>query len=142
MQKATPTPMTTAELEASVNEFFEDYIDTANKSWTSEKALKKRRTMFDETCKECLAGFRFAKLAHQQDLTITGEDASLLDLRVTAVDQDGVTFITTEDSPAGVLKDRDGKTIQRFDEYRNVQTIYRAVRSEKGGWVLVHSEQA
>lgn len=136
---AIPEPGSTAAIEAEITAFFEDYIDTVNKSWTSKKALERRRTMFADTCSDCLAGYRFAKRAHDEDLILEAENGVVMvDLRVIAVDGDTITFITIEDSPHGELKDIHGDVVQEFDEYRKSKVINRAKR-HRGSWLIMES---
>jgi hypothetical protein len=136
----TPSPSSTAELEAEVTAFFEDYIDTVNESWTSEKALERRREMFEDTCSDCLAGYLFAKRAHDDSLTLTGNDGRIVGLEFLDVKGKRVQFMSTEYLPARDLVNKDGDVVQEFAEYENIQVVYDLVRSGTSGWVIVSSE--
>jgi hypothetical protein len=136
----TPSPSRAAELEAEITAFFQDYIDTVNESWTSEKALERRREMFEDTCSDCLAGYLFAKRAHDENLILKAGNVTVLRLEVTSAEDDQVTFVTTENSPAGELVDVDGQVVQEFDEYVRVQIVNEAARNSNGDWVLVRSD--
>jgi hypothetical protein len=136
----TPSPSSTAELEAEVTAFFEDYIDTVNESWTSEKALERRREMFEDTCSDCLAGYLFAKRAHDENLTITGDDAELVTLELASESASTMDVVATERLPAGELLDPDGNVMQTFDEVLNGQTLYAIAKTEGGSWTITHSE--
>jgi hypothetical protein len=137
----TPSPSSTAELEAEVTAFFEDYIDTVNESWTSEKALERRREMFEDTCSDCLAGYLFAKRAHDDDLTISGEDAELLQVTFVSSTEGTYVVMVTEDLPPGALSDKDGVVLQEFDEYSGVQILFELEKIDDQ-WVIVRSKRA
>src|SRR5918995_239788 len=60
---ATPSGDPTAQLEAEITAFYEDYVKTSNESWTSLEALDRRRAMFADTCEACLLGYDLARRA-------------------------------------------------------------------------------
>ncbi|NED94731.1 hypothetical protein G1H11_05345 [Phytoactinopolyspora alkaliphila] len=139
-QEPTPDPDPTEELEAEITEFFEEYIDAINESWTSEEALQRRREMFADSCEECLIGYEFAKRKHHQELRFEGDDVEVLDVSLVSAG-DGVVVITTViDSPPGRLIDNDGALVQEFDEYEAVQSVYQLVKNETGVWIIIKGE--
>jgi hypothetical protein len=88
---STPVADPTAQLEAEITEFYEHYVETINKSWTSEEALQRRRGMFADSCESCLRGYELAKRALNQRLTLEADLSTIHEIRLDNVDGDVVT---------------------------------------------------
>jgi hypothetical protein len=136
----TPDVDPTPDLEAEITEFFEQYIEAVNESWTSEEALQRRREMFADSCEECLIGYQFAKRMHDEDLLFEGGEVEVRDVSMTSSEGNLIVFTTEMDSPSGRLTTRDGELVQQFDEYRGDQSVYQAGESEPGLWVIVKGD--
>ncbi len=136
----TPTPDPTAALEAEITEFFEEYIDVVNRSWTSREALDRRREMFSDSCQACLVGYEFAQRVHDESLSYDGEEADLIDVLLVEFDAGSAIFLTSADYPEGSLVSADGDVAVSFDPARGRQTLYQVNRKAEGGFVIVFSE--
>jgi hypothetical protein len=137
----TPTGDPTAALEAEITAFFEEYIQTINESWSSTAALERRREMFSDACKHCLAGFELAERAHDEALVLEAPPATARRVRLDAVDADIATVLVVEDVPAGQLVDGQGIVIEEFGASLGAQVVYRAQRKPRDdGWVIIASD--
>jgi hypothetical protein len=136
----TPTGDPTAQLEAEITEFLDEYARVINDSWTSPDALAQRREMFADTCVSCLAGYRLAERAQADGLRFEGGMASLRDLQVDRVDSDIVTVSAFTDSEAGRLIDETDSVVQEFDASQNVQIVYQLRSDGSGSWVILSGE--
>jgi hypothetical protein len=137
---ATPSGDPTAQLEAEITAFYEEYVDTINESWASEEALERRRNLFSDSCDECLVGFQFAQRAHLEGLTLQGEPAVVHRVRLDSVRDDVVTFATFSDVPAARLVDPQGAVVLEFEAGPNTQTIYQAQRTGRDRWIIIAGE--
>ncbi|WP_129664722.1 hypothetical protein [Phytoactinopolyspora endophytica] len=137
---STPDADPTAELEAEITEFFEEYIETVNQSWTSEDALARRREMFSDSCNACLAGYELADEALSNGWRLEGEPSTVGDVSVTSYDGDIVAFLAVSDAPAAELIDPGGSVVDSFDENLGKQIVYQVQRNEDGAWVIIKSE--
>ena len=135
-----PTGDPTAQLEAEITEFFEEYAGLINDSWASSGALARRREMFADSCESCLAGYKSAEGAQADGLRLEGGRASLRDLQVDRVDRDVVTVSAFTDSEAGRLLDVANKVVQEFDASQNVQIVYQLRPRESGSWMIISGE--
>ncbi|NDL60159.1 hypothetical protein [Phytoactinopolyspora mesophila] len=144
----TPTPETTAEptvdpteaLEAEITEFFEEYIDLVNESWTSEEALVRSRDYFSETCMSCAAVYELAERVHKDALTYEGDLGTLDGVELLTVNGNVVIFVATTSSADARLLNEDGVSVQRFESTQELQVIYHAVDDAPNGWVLIKDE--
>jgi hypothetical protein len=137
---ARPSGDATAQLEAEITAFYEEYVDTINESWTSEEALERRRTMFADSCEPCLRGYEIAQRAQTEDLSLDAEFGTIHDVRLDDVEGDTVTFLVTEDIPAGRLLNTDGEVIEEFGATMDAQVVFQARRDLNSGWVIVASD--
>jgi hypothetical protein len=135
-----PTGDPTAALEAEITAFFEEYAQKINESWTSAESLGRRREMFADTCKSCLAGYEFARRAQAENLRIEGGTASLVHARVDRVEGDVVKASAFTNSAAGQLVDSNGNVVQRFDAAENAQIAYQLRRTGPNEWIILASE--
>lgn len=136
----TPEPDPTAELEAEITAFFEEYIDAVNESWTSKEALRRRHEMFADSCRECQTGYELAHRTHEEALVLDAGDVVVLDVELTSFDGETAVFLTDMDSPAGVLRTSSGEVVQEFDDYSGVQSVYQATKTSKGEWIIISGE--
>ncbi|NEE03742.1 hypothetical protein [Phytoactinopolyspora halotolerans] len=136
----SPAPDPTAEIEAEITQFFEEYIDVVNESWSSEDALERRREMFADSCQECLHGYELTKRKHDEGLVFDAGEVVVSSVQLTSIEGGSVVFMTVMDSPSGALRTTGGEVVQEFDEYVDVQSVYQAVRSEAGDWIIVSGE--
>jgi hypothetical protein len=138
---ATPTGDPTAALEAEITAFFEEYIQTINESWSSRAALERRREMFSDACKPCLAGFELAERAHDEELVLDAPPATARRVRFDVFDADVATVLVVEDVPAGRLVDSQGVVIEEFGASIGAQVVYRAQRKPgDSSWVIIASD--
>lgn len=137
---ASPTPTDpTAALEAEITVFFEEYIATVNESWTSEEALARRRQMFADSCQDCLAGYALAERAHSESLTLDAGPLVLHGVALSGGEGSNASFVASEQSPAGALRDQDGNPVQVFDQYDDLRVSVQVVKDEEGRWMIVRS---
>jgi len=130
----------TAQLEAEITTFIQEYDQTVDESWTSREALEQRRSMFADSCVPCLRGYELTERAHNQDLTLVAEFGVIRSVRLDAIDGDLVTFLVVDDVPAGRLVDASGSVVQEFGATIGAQIVYRAQRNSVGEWVIVASD--
>jgi hypothetical protein len=138
--RATPSGDPTAQLEAEIMLFMDDYDRTVDESWTSSDALRRRREMFADSCIPCLRGYELTQRAHDEGLVLEAEFGTIRSVRLDAIDGDVVTFLVVDDVPAGRLVDRSGQVVQEFGATIGAQIVYRAQHISSGGWVIIASE--
>ena len=137
---ATPSGDPTAQLEDEITEFFVDYIDTSNESWTSVEALERRRTMFAETCDACRYGYELAARAHDEGLQFEGGLGFVERVRLDSFEGDIVRFSGFTSTPQARLVNARGTVVTEFPPTDNLQVVYQAQRQASGQWILVDSE--
>jgi hypothetical protein len=134
---ATPSGDPTAQLEAEITAFYEDYVDTINESWTSEKALERRRTMFADSCIMCLQGYELTTQAHAEGWTLESGLGMIRSVRLDAVDGDVATFLGVEDVASGRLVSSSGEVVEQFGETIGAQIVYRVQKRSSGDWIVI-----
>lgn len=139
-QDPTSEPGPTAELEAEITAFFEEYIKISDESWSSESKLERRRKMFADSCDVCLAGYRLAEDAHANGLRFEGPPGTVRDVSVTAVDNEILSVLVTTDAPAARLIDDRGNVVESFEANPRSQVVYQVTRSEDGLWVIIQGD--
>jgi hypothetical protein len=137
---ATPTDDPTAQLEAEITAFFDEYAQAINESWASAGALAKRREMFADSCVSCLAGYKLAEQAVDEGHRLVGGMASLRAIELDRIDGDVVTVSAFTDSEAGHLIDDADNVVQEFEASSNVQIVYQLRSNDSGGWVILSGE--
>jgi hypothetical protein len=130
----------TAELEAEITEFFGDYIDASNASWTSREALQARRRMFVDSCGACLFGYDLALRAHEEGLRFKGKLGVVEDVNIDGIEGDVVRFSGFTSTPEAQLVTTNGDVVEHFPATDNLQVAYQAQRMASGEWVIVQSE--
>jgi hypothetical protein len=139
---ATPTRTgdPSAQLEAEITEFFEEYIEASNASWASGEALARRRQMFVDSCSACLFGYELALRAQREDLTFEGKPGRVENVRIDAVEGDVVRFSGFTTTSAARLVTAGGKVVEEFPPTKDLQVAYQAQRLASGEWVIIESE--
>jgi hypothetical protein len=131
---AAPLP---SDLEAEIRTLYGKFADLSNLSYSSRDALEQRRALYADSCVSCSAGHEIADTVLDNGYTFEGDPVTVESVIIDSVEGDLVTFRVVIDSPAAKVIDQQGATIEEFQGFENLTTLYAARRQESGEWMIV-----
>lgn len=136
----TPSVDPTEALEDEITEFFEEYIEVSDKSWSSTASLEDRRDMFSDSCSICVNGYERTKESLEDGLEFVGDSGSVTDVSVTGQEGGAVTVVVEVDAPSAKLVDSNGEIVDEIGANPSSQVVYQLIKNESGEWMIIKGD--